>query len=356
MQQNKGRICRVDQAWSAALKEQKERDVRDDGTAIVPFVHTGEVDGAPETAQADASAPQIDGVEIPLRLISTALMIAARDDIRLYLNGVYVHVEGSDVRVVATDGHRLIVSTCPLVGSPPDWGKDGVIVPAAELAQCLPLLRKHGFEEHGGVRSFAARKMSTSNDDGSIILRHRKDQDNVYVQARSGFALFQLRRVDMDFPDYARVIAGNVVALTRDDCEPLRANAIDSKYLRSVGDVALKLGARAVHSFVGSEPGVAAFFTFDGKPDTLLIVMPMRGEDETVPVGVLKIAGPAAIKASLSAYRAHLTRTQKALAEWKHTGKGDESLKQLEIRAKRFEDQIARLKDAPKALPESIAA
>ena len=41
--------------------------------------------------------------------LKAAAMIAARRDIRYYLNGVLVEVFEKEARLVATDGHRMVI-------------------------------------------------------------------------------------------------------------------------------------------------------------------------------------------------------------------------------------------------------
>jgi len=54
-------------------------------------------------------------------------------------------------------------------------------------------------------------------------------------------------------------------------------------------------------------------FTFNGAPDTVLIIMPLNAGVEPVTVGVVKLLGSSSVNASVAALRAHLTRTTKLL-------------------------------------------
>ena len=52
------------------------------------------------------------------RLIEATQFSMAHQDVRYYLNGMLFETEGSELRTVATDGHRLAVCSMPLEASP----------------------------------------------------------------------------------------------------------------------------------------------------------------------------------------------------------------------------------------------
>ncbi|WP_042299007.1 DNA polymerase III subunit beta [Paraburkholderia kururiensis] len=56
-------------------------------------------------------------------------IIAPRDDIRYYLNGVYVEAKAGETRLVATDGHRLAVYRIECNNDVPDGQAVSLIVP-----------------------------------------------------------------------------------------------------------------------------------------------------------------------------------------------------------------------------------
>jgi hypothetical protein len=64
----------------------------------------------PEAAQAKVSMPQKALREL-LLLVQYAM---AQQDIRYYLNGLLLVLEASEVKVIATDGHRLSYAARPL--------------------------------------------------------------------------------------------------------------------------------------------------------------------------------------------------------------------------------------------------
>lgn len=61
----------------------------------------------------------------------------AHQDVRYYLNGMLFETEGSELRTVATDGHRLAVCSMPLEASLPSHS---VIVPRKGVIELMRML------------------------------------------------------------------------------------------------------------------------------------------------------------------------------------------------------------------------
>ena len=128
------------------------------------------------------------------RLLGLVQYAMAQQDIRYYLNGLLVVVDAGQLRLVATDGHRLAYAAMPLGASVP---RQEVIVPRKTVLELTKLLGD-GDEE-------ARIELSAS-------------------QAAFSFGSVELvsKLVDGKFPDYTRVIPSgnrNIVVLER---EPLR--------------------------------------------------------------------------------------------------------------------------------------
>jgi DNA polymerase-3 subunit beta len=128
------------------------------------------------------------------RLLGLVQYAMAQQDIRYYLNGLLVVVDAGQLRLVATDGHRLAYAAMPLGASVP---RQEVIVPRKTVLELTKLLGD-GDEE-------ARIELSAS-------------------QAAFSFGPVELvsKLVDGKFPDYTRVIPSgnrNIVVLER---EPLR--------------------------------------------------------------------------------------------------------------------------------------
>jgi DNA polymerase-3 subunit beta len=145
--------------------------------------------------------PKFDGKALPntpattLReMIERTLFSVSTDETRYSLNGVYVEQgEGGNVRMVATDGHRLAFEEKAL-GS---LGlSKGVILPRKGLAELKKLLE--------------------SGEDEGIALGFR---ENLGLVSKDKVALF-MRLIDGDFPDYTKVIPRgnpNIVKVEHDE-------------------------------------------------------------------------------------------------------------------------------------------
>ncbi|HET9736472.1 MAG TPA: DNA polymerase III subunit beta [Burkholderiales bacterium] len=112
------------------------------------------------------------------RLLGLVQYAMAQQDIRYYLNGLLVLVEDQQLRLVATDGHRLAYAAMPLASSLP---RQEVIVPRKTILELSKLL-------------------ADSDEEVRIELSAG--------QAAFGFGAVELvsKLVDGKFPDYTRVI------------------------------------------------------------------------------------------------------------------------------------------------------
>lgn len=107
------------------------------------------------------------------------------EETRYYLNGVYLHAMGDELRVVATDGHRLAKVTRALPAGAA--GMPGVIVPRKTVADVLALIgkRKPPVPVHVSITPQR-------------------------IEFRAGMVTIRSKTVDGTFPDYQRVIpSGN---------------------------------------------------------------------------------------------------------------------------------------------------
>jgi DNA polymerase-3 subunit beta len=121
--------------------------------------------------------------ELPQRALKALLALVqyamAQQDIRYYLNGLLMMVDAGELRVVATDGHRLAVATREIALR--ELGKQEVIVPRKTVLELTKLLQ--------------------DSDDAALI-------ELSASQARFRFdgVLLASKLVDGKFPDYQRVI------------------------------------------------------------------------------------------------------------------------------------------------------
>ncbi|MAI89262.1 DNA polymerase III subunit beta [Ponticaulis sp.] len=120
------------------------------------------------------------------RLIDKTRFAISTEETRYYLNGVYLHIhkgeDGSKLRAVATDGHRLALSE---IDAP--QGSDslaGVIIPRKAVSEIRRLI-----DGYDGV-------IEVSASEAKIVFT-------------AGRAVLTTKLIDGSFPDYARVIPQN---------------------------------------------------------------------------------------------------------------------------------------------------
>lgn len=277
---------------------------------------------------------------VPLKFIQAALLVAAQHDVRYYLNGVYFHAKDAELRVCATDGHRLVVSrfTFDEKIKMPKWAVDGVILPREELTQALPILLKNaGLTNTAYVGATEPSVVIEQAGEGTIVLR-----------TMAPFANFVVTPVDGKFPDYDRILGNTGELLARGEGEVMETSSIDARFIKGAADIANKLGAKSIHSFIGSGDHAALFTFGSAAPDTVLIIMPMR-DGASVSPSAIKLLGSNAVNASIAALRAHKTRALTLLKEAKG---GDRE--HLQEKVDSFDVRIQALLDAAKDGPKRI--
>ncbi|MDP6375734.1 MAG: DNA polymerase III subunit beta [Pseudomonadales bacterium] len=117
------------------------------------------------------------------RLLRRVSFSMAQQDVRYFLNGMLLEITSQHVRAVATDGHRLAMSTM-------DQGVDDV-----ELVQSI-VPRKGVLE--------LSRLLDGEEDEVVLVVG-----DN-YLRATLGCYTLTTKLVDGKFPDYEKVIPGDI--------------------------------------------------------------------------------------------------------------------------------------------------
>ena len=149
----------------------------------------------PRMAMAEGELKKITVTQKQFRqLLSQTQFSMAAQDVRYYLNGLLLLVDGDELRAVATDGHRLAYASMPSGNSAEGLG----------FRQELILPRKTVLELN---------RLLADNDDALLI-------ELAPNQIRFQFNQISLvsKLIDGKFPDYERVIPAtpkNVVALNR---------------------------------------------------------------------------------------------------------------------------------------------
>src|SRR3989440_744076 len=128
------------------------------------------------------------------RLLGLVQYSMAQQDIRYYLNGLLMVVEGGDLKVVATDAHRLAFAALSLGANLP---RQEAIVPRKTVVELTKLL-------------------ADSDDEVRIELSG--------TQAAFSFGAIELvsKLIDGKFPDYTRVIPTQHKNRLQAEREPLR--------------------------------------------------------------------------------------------------------------------------------------
>lgn len=124
------------------------------------------------------------------QLLAQTQYSMAAQDVRYYLNGLLLLVDGSELRAVATDGHRLAYASMPLEAELP---RQELILPRKTVLELNRLL---------------------ADNDEPLSIEMSSNQ----IRFQFGHIVLVSKLIDGKFPDYERVIPAtlkNVVALNR---------------------------------------------------------------------------------------------------------------------------------------------
>ena len=127
-------------------------------------------------------------------LIEKTQFSMANQDVRYYLNGMLFEIEGSTLRSVATDGHRMSVAQAPLSV---DFAQKQIIVPRKGVQELVKLLDS---PEHP-----VTLQIGSSN-----------------LRAEVNNFVFTSKLVDGRFPDYRRVLPQHTNKTLEAGCDELR--------------------------------------------------------------------------------------------------------------------------------------
>lgn len=139
----------------------------------LPATEFPSVEDAPESLNITISQGALK------RLIDRTGFAMAQQDVRYYLNGMLLELTGSQLRTVATDGHRLATSIYKIETDIAD--KVQVIVPRKGILELARLLE--------------------DSDNSAVLLI-----GSSHIRVSTGEYTFTSKLVDGKFPDYERVI------------------------------------------------------------------------------------------------------------------------------------------------------
>lgn len=209
-------------------------------------------------------------VKFDAATLAAALTVAAKKDVRHYLNGVHFQNVPEGVRVQSTNGHTAFTRILPYSAV----GDDARHTAALQVGV---ILHRDGLER--------VLKMFKSAKDSDIRLRFQPFGLEVRAANWSNEIILSVAVIGGTFPDLPRVIRH--AWADRDVPTPPSAGhtpGLAAEYVAQVGKVAGLLGAMVVHPMV-PKGDACTMFTFGGgtgSAGSLMIVMPMRGERGTI--------------------------------------------------------------------------
>lgn len=219
------------------------------------------------------------------RLIDKARFAISTEETRYYLNGIYLHVanteDGSALRAVATDGHRLaqVDQDVPegAVGMP------GIIIPRKTVGEVRKLI---------------------DEIDGAVDV----SLSDTKIRFSFAGAVITSKLIDGTFPDYSRVIPEGNDKMLEMDCRVFaesvdRVSTISSDKTRSVklslGEDTLTLSVNSPDSGTATEE-LAASYSADsfeiGFNSRYLLDILSQVEGETVQVLLADPSAPTVVK------------------------------------------------------------
>ena len=194
--------------------------------------------------------------------IKSLLLIAAKDDIRYYLNGIAIDARQNgatiDVALVATDGHRLLALALDkedvesaFVGT---W-----IIDRALLESVKPV--KAGKTEFPLTLSLTIAEPSQDSFNRTVLANP--------VVTLQGATTATGTVVDGRFPDWRRVVPATADGIS---------SQYDHEYLYSFGKVGRLLfsNKKDCAAVIHHNGNGAALVTFSGAPYAIGVIMPMR--------------------------------------------------------------------------------
>jgi hypothetical protein len=165
-----------------------------------------------KTTEPAQQLPERETIIVPIMLLKAALSVAAKNDVRYYLNGVLIQSEGRDLRVVGTDGHRLFVAGDREQRDFPAWLAEGFVLNRECLSETLGLLGKLG--------------------GGNIAIDWAPGHKKANLRTQDGAASIGIKIVDGKYPAWRSAVERGASVLGNDDRQPLdtaTVNAITSK-------------------------------------------------------------------------------------------------------------------------------
>lgn len=276
------------------------------------------------------SPKDVTWIHVPIKVLEACLLCAAKKDVRHYLEGVHIHGDKSELRVVATNGHALMLHSSPIEKPKDhDWLEGGIILPREELAIALGVFAK--------LKNFDDEPITT------LQLGFGKGHGTATLRDAEHFATFKLPVVDGRFPDYQKAIESAGSVLSGGERQALSGTSINAEYLKIATVISAKFECKGITPFSLDEKSPAVV-TFLGEPGALFIVMPISATTvDQLPVQTMALIGRG-LEGSLAALKATNTRQRKQAAETKN----EDERKSLEVQIAARDERIASVSQAIK--------
>lgn len=199
-------------------------------------------------------------INLSLSQLRAALCIAAKQDIRYYLNGVYVECDSTRTRVVATNGHAMYIEDR---NSEPNTWQGTMIVPRAILEMVtkgfhnldMAWINVKEQDKHGHVTRATIKTGAVMND-------------------------IEFGAIEGVFPDYTRVIPSKI--------DSTEAAQFQPEYLAAFAKVAKVHGHRSGAFHLHHNGNGAALVTFSNNTNAIGVLMPMRDEEAFPDTGTFR--------------------------------------------------------------------
>jgi DNA polymerase-3 subunit beta len=198
--------------------------------------------------------------EIPVSKLAAALTHAAKNDVRFYLNGVFLDTVAG--RIAATDGHRLFCGSLPAIRD----GEPGIILPRAVV--------------EAACKAAKAMPKRTREHAVAVVAASLAGRGVTVSLPLAGWQM-TVDRVDGRFPDYDRVIPRTVSGLAAEYNPEYLADARDALGLwLGIGN-----GTAHVRTYFngGADRADAACVVTGAGVAALAVVMPMRVDNPELP-------------------------------------------------------------------------
>lgn len=186
-------------------------------------------------------------ININLNILMAAVLITPKQDIRYYLNGVNISVDG----VTATDGHRLLhynLKPSFEEGNDNQYSEEfeAFIIPRDSLVQMN--------------RSLTVRERK------SAMIKITKDDD--HYQMTSGNSIVCFHPIDGKYPDYKKVIPKSYKAKKKE--------AYNWSYMHDFQKIAVLLGDRIGQVTLKPNGSKGALVTILIDDNATCVIMPMK--------------------------------------------------------------------------------